>query len=36
MGDMEKATIRGTLVRTRNDTTMLIPNSNLVTEFSFI
>ena len=30
LGEVEKVTIRNTLVRTRNDTTMLIPNSNLV------
>ncbi len=30
MGQVEKVTIRSTLVRTRDDTTMLIPNSNLV------
>ncbi|OQY51181.1 MAG: hypothetical protein B6240_00230 [Desulfobacteraceae bacterium 4572_87] len=30
MGVVEKVTIRNTLVRTRDDTTMLIPNSNLV------
>jgi len=30
MGEVEKVTIRSTLVRTRDDTTMLIPNSNLV------
>ena len=30
LGEVEKVTIRSTLVRTRDDTTMLIPNSNLV------
>ena len=30
LGEVEKVTIRNTLVRTRNDTTVLIPNSNLV------
>ena len=30
LGEVEKVTVRSTLVRTRNDTTMLIPNSNLV------
>jgi len=30
MGEVEKVTIRSTLIRTRDDTTMLIPNSNLV------
>lgn len=30
LGEVEKVTIRNTLLRTRNDTTMLIPNSNLV------
>ena len=30
LGEVEKVTIRSTLVRTRDDTTMLIPNSSLV------
>lgn len=30
LGVVEQVTIRNTLVRTRNDTTILIPNSNLV------
>ena len=30
LGEVEKVTVRSTLVRTRDDTTMLIPNSSLV------
>ena len=32
LGKVEKVTIRSTLVRTRDDTTILIPNSNLVSK----